>query len=396
MLKSINQTTHNQSSVVRKVDERIVPKDLLANPFLLDVIALDADKMFEFNLKALESLGYKDVKSYWHPQEGYIFARGTLPVCLCAHMDKVPYYSSIKKINKSYAVDKKGRVVDVILNSAQGIGGDDRCGVYAILSMLKLGHRPSVLFCMGEEIGCRGSNKFIQDYPEDFLSDINAFIQIDRRGNNDCVRYSDSNPDLTEAVCQFGFKHAWGSMTDISVLMPHFGISGVNLSSGYYHEHSGKTEYVSVKDVNRLLKRLDKILSSDIFTKRFKYKARSFEWSSYSSISKFAAKTDDKKEDKFDEKDLHQMSLFEDMPYIEDEYGMCEHCGKYVDTQDLVEIDSADYDLVCKDCAENVFKKQGYIECPSCGNLVKVDDDNKDPKQVHHFCGYCGCLLNDK
>jgi len=85
----------SNNSVVRKVDERIVPKDLLANPFLLDIIALDADKMFEFNLKALESLGYKDIKSYWHPQEGYIFARGTLPVCLCAHMDKVPYYSSI-------------------------------------------------------------------------------------------------------------------------------------------------------------------------------------------------------------------------------------------------------------------------------------------------------------
>ena len=269
--KNKNKNKSSSTTSLYIYNEKIAPKDLKVNPFFIDVLSMDADKMFEFNLKALEALGYDDIKSYWHPTDGYIFARGTLPVCLCAHMDKVPQYKSIKSIDKYFLADKNKMFVDVFLSSEQGIGGDDRCGVYAILQMLKLGHRPSVLFCMGEEIGCKGSHKFAEDFPKEFLSDVNAFIQIDRRGNRDCVRYTDDSEELTKAICDFDFKHAIGSFTDICVLMPHFGISGVNLSSGYYNEHTGKTEHVSISDVNYLLKRLNKILSSDIFTKKDVY-----------------------------------------------------------------------------------------------------------------------------
>ena len=367
-----------------KYDEKVVPNDLKVNPFFLNVLSLDADKMFEYNLSALKAFGYENVESSWHPTDGYIFAKGTMPVCLCAHMDKVPHYKSIRKINRACVIDKKKRIIDVWLNSKQGIGGDDRCGVFAILQMLKLGYRPSVLFCMGEEIGCCGSHKFTEDHTKDFLSDINAFIQIDRRGNHDVVRYSDTNDELIKTIEKFGFSRAFGSCTDISVLMPYFGISGVNLSSGYYREHSGEKEYVSIKDVNYLLKRLNKILSSDIFAKKYVYKAKTYSYDYSGYYNRHIGKPHSYK----------QLSLINDMPYIEDQYGVCDCCGEYCEQNELVEIDSPYYDLVCKDCAED-FISQGYTRCPTCSNLSFKETTNKDPKFVHDFCPYCGTCLDD-
>ena len=89
-----------------------------------------------------------------------------------------------------------------------------------------------------------------------------------------------------------------------------------------------------------------------------------------------------------------QISLFDDMPYIEDQYGVCDCCGEYCEQHELIEIDSPFYDLICKDCADN-FLKQGYIRCTSCNNLFFKETTNKDPKFVHDFCPYCGCLLDD-
>ena len=363
----------------------IIPKKFDVDPFFYYILSFSADEMFEFNKKALVQSGYEDVRVYKHPESGYIFAKGTLPVCLCAHMDKVPWYKNVKHIVRIPVLNKmKSEVIDVRLSSKQGIGGDDRCGVYAILSMIKLGHRPSVLFCMGEEIGCRGSRKFTEDFSKDFLKDINAFIQIDRRGSNDCVRYSDNNHALTDAICDFNYSPAFGSCTDISVLMPHFGISGVNLSSGYYHEHNAKLEYVSVKDVKVLLRRLNKILSSDIFNKRYEYSA------GYSSprfnLESFYKKYNfDKPMKDFESNVMKQMSLFEDIPYESpDDLANCDYCGQPCHEADLIETDNVMINLVCPDCAEEMMRT-GYVKCSSCGKLYL-------PSKDMNVCPFCGNL----
>ena len=380
------------SDAKKKTDEGLeIPARLQLDPFFKEILSLDADKLFDFNLKALQSLGYTDIKSYWHPTDGYIFARGTLPVCLCAHMDKVPHYHHLKNIHKQALVSKKGKVVDVLISSKQGIGGDDRCGVYAILYALKLGHRPSVLFCMGEEIGCRGSHKFVTDVDKDFLKDVNAFVQIDRRGSNDCVRYSDSNPKLTEAMTAFGYQHAYGSCSDISVLMPYFGISGVNLSSGYYNEHRANLEYVSISDVKKLLVRLDKILHSDIFKEKYVYKD-GYSYSGYSSsrFSSYGGSSHSRS-------GVKQLSLFKDLPYIEpfiDDLTTCDYCGEQVFSSDTVETDDPLVSSVCKDCAKEL-EKLGFIRCSSCGKLFEnkiIASDSSDRK----ICPFCGCCNDEQ
>ena len=151
----------------------------------------------------LEAAGYEPSS-----EDGFLYAQGTFPVLLVAHMDTV-HKECVQKIKYTGA----------IMSSPQGIGGDDRCGIYAILQIIK-DFKCSVLFTEDEEIGCVGAEKFaVSDYIVN--NDINYIIEIDRRGTNDCVFYSCDNPDFEKFIESTGyFKTAWGSVSDISTIAP--------------------------------------------------------------------------------------------------------------------------------------------------------------------------------
>ncbi len=164
-------------------------------------------------------------------EDGFLYAKGDVPVLLVAHMDTVhkQLCAQIIKFGEK-------------MSSPQGIGGDDRCGIFIIANLIKKYHC-SVLLCEDEEIGTVGARKFTQtDYINSL--DVNFMIEFDRRGKNDAVFYTCDNKDFTNHVLEHtGFKEAIGSFTDISVLMPASKLCGVNLSSGYYNAHT-TNEYV--------------------------------------------------------------------------------------------------------------------------------------------------------
>lgn len=164
-------------------------------------------------------------------EDGFLYAKGTVPVLLIAHMDTVhrEQCKEIKNVNGK-------------LNSPQGIGGDDRCGVFIIMNLVQELHC-SVLLCEDEERGCIGANKFKNtDYIKNL--DVNYMIEFDRKGNNDAVFYHGGNQDFIDFVEDAtNFKFATGSVSDISVLMEPANLSAVNLSSGYYNAHT-TSEYV--------------------------------------------------------------------------------------------------------------------------------------------------------
>lgn len=157
-------------------------------------------------------------------QKGFLYAKGEVPVLLVAHLDTV-HHAQPDIICRSD--DRR------YMMSPQGIGGDDRCGVYMILQILKE-VRCHVLFCEDEETGGRGARAFAGS---DVNVDINYIVEMDRRGNNDAVFYGCDNPEFTEFVCSFGFEEAGGSFSDISVIAPHLKTAAVNISAGYYNEH---------------------------------------------------------------------------------------------------------------------------------------------------------------
>lgn len=191
----------------------------------------------------------------------YIYAIGTIPVCLIAHMDTV-----FDAPPTDFLYDKEQK----IMWSPQGAGFDDRAGIYIIIRLLLLGYRPHIIFTHGEEVGGMGAQALIAREPKPF-ADIKYIIQLDRSGQNDCVFYQCDNLKFQQYVESFGFKTDWGSYTDISFICPAWGIAGVNLSVGYEYEHS-HFEMLFVNHMLQTCKKVQVMLDqADMVQKPFKY-----------------------------------------------------------------------------------------------------------------------------
>jgi len=205
-------------------------------------------------------------------EDGFLYAKGDVPVLLVAHMDTVhkERCSSIVKVGEK-------------LSSPQGIGGDDRCGVFIIANLIKKYHC-SVLLLEDEEIGTVGARKFTKTEYINNL-DVNFMIEFDRKGNNDAVFYSCDNKDFTDYVLEHtGYKLAIGSFTDISVLMPESKLCGVNLSCGYYNPHT-TNEYVNYNEMLDTIEAAKALITAEC-EKPFEYVAKTYQYSNYNSNSR--------------------------------------------------------------------------------------------------------------
>lgn len=203
--------------------------------------------------------GYTEVIS----DDGYIYAKGSVPVLLTAHMDTV---HKVPVINfYEYFDEEKQRH---IISSPQGIGGDDRCGIYMILEIIKT-HKCSVLFCEDEESGGIGSGKFCKTEFINELSDLKYLIELDRANENDAVFYDCDNNDFTKFIeDNTGYKEATGSFSDISNLSPACKVASVNFSCGYYNAHT-TSEYVIVEEMLNTIETVKKLL--DVECEQFEY-----------------------------------------------------------------------------------------------------------------------------
>ena len=158
-------------------------------------------------------------------------------VLLVAHADTVFTIYPDNEKRHEFVIDE-GDIYRSLEDDA-GLGADDRAGC-AILWLLKdLGH--SLLVTNNEEIGSVGAQN-IRDYHKELFEELNNhqyMIEFDRRNScdykvydipvtEDFKRFIEINTGYTEAD-----KH---SSTDITILCDK--ICGVNLSVGYYYEHT--------------------------------------------------------------------------------------------------------------------------------------------------------------
>lgn len=190
-------------------------------------------------------------------QGQYILVPGDLPILLVAHLDTV-HKTPVKHICQS----EDG----LILMSPEGIGGDDRCGVYALVTLYDSAPKegkPWLLFTCDEETGAHGAYQFSEDFFDGLLppdiARLKLLIELDRKGERDAVYYECENPDLENYITSKGFETAWGSFSDISVLAPDLGIAAVNLSVGYYNAHT-QHEYINLKHLEATIARVKGIL----------------------------------------------------------------------------------------------------------------------------------------
>jgi len=189
----------------------------------------------------------------------YILVPGEAPVLLVAHLDTV-HKDRVRQICKT----SNGN----ILMSPQGIGGDDRCGVYALVTAHAMSEKkPWLLFTCNEEVGGVGASTFCKDYcmkqfPKE-LDTMKMLIEIDRKGRTDAVYYDCDNPDFEQYINGKGFVTQHGSFSDISYIAPELGVAAVNLSSGYYNAHT-QYEYINRKHLNATVRKVVEIIADAV------------------------------------------------------------------------------------------------------------------------------------
>ena len=210
--------------------------------------------------KLFKRLCHEYGKKALYCKDNFILVRGEVPVLLVAHLDTV-HAEPVKTICKSADTD-------CIWMSPQGIGGDDRCGVYALAKVYALAdQKPWLLFTCDEEIGGVGAKMFCLCHarkklpPE--LDELKFIIEVDRRGYKDAVYYDCVNPAFEEFISWSDFKTAQGSFSDISIIAPELGVAAVNLSCGYYNAHT-LHEYIHCGELEATIRKISVIVKAVI------------------------------------------------------------------------------------------------------------------------------------
>ena len=199
-------------------------------------------------------------------KQGFLYIPGTRKdrCLLVAHADT--YFDL--SYNEDRLVGKPEFKAGIYYSATEtcGIGADDRAGCAMLWLLRNSGH--SLLIVDGEEHGQIGS-KFIRDFHPDIFEELNNhtfMLQLDRRGNHDYKYYKlKVSKDFVRFIDDStGYSLSESSgRTDICTLCTK--ICGVNLSVGYYDEHTPQERLVYdewLKTFNIVKQMLDRPLKA--------------------------------------------------------------------------------------------------------------------------------------
>ena len=161
--------------------------------------------------------------------------------CIVAHIDEVH-----NERNGAYRVITSGDYIfgyNVDSKKQQGIGADDKNGIWVAMQCLLRYDAVKVALFVGEEIGCVGSGMANMK----FFDDCRFCIQCDRRGSSDFITSAGSQ-ELCDVnftslfnMERFGYKEEHGLMTDVMELKSKgLKVAACNLSCGYYNPHTSE------------------------------------------------------------------------------------------------------------------------------------------------------------
>lgn len=231
----------------------------------------DFEKICRMSQKTLKKAMRKHLEQQYSEvinADGFVFAKGTVPILLVAHMDTV--HKELPQIIEF----NNGKI-----SSPQGIGGDDRCGIYMISKIIQQ-HHCSVLFTEDEEIGGVGASKFVHHNCSHGL-EFNYIIELDRKGSKDAVFYECDNPEFEDFITEGNdWKTNWGSYSDICDVAPALGCAAVNLSCGYYNAHT-TNEYVVFSEMEENIKKVCKLIERTTENDAFEYIEAQNPWGKY-------------------------------------------------------------------------------------------------------------------
>ena len=175
--------------------------------------------------------------------------------CIVAHMDTVHSFTSAREL-----VMHNNIVSAYYIKSGIqcGLNADDCNGILVALQLLETLPNLKVCFTTQEEMGGKGAQEAANNI--EFFLDVQYLIQADRRGNNDLITYTNGInsaskkfvEDIQPLMDKYNYSEGVGTFTDIGVLADELLISGVNVSCGYYNEHTFK-EICNISELNNCL-----------------------------------------------------------------------------------------------------------------------------------------------
>ncbi len=184
-------------------------------------------------------------------------------IILVSHYDIVHDQENYRRVKASEGV----------LTSPDGLGADDRAGVWSLLMIYKYLKEnspdlmPVFVFTDEEEEGCYGAEEVSELYD---LSDANFLIELDRANSNDCVFYNDEPETFIRYIEKFGFERAIGTGSDIKVLGNAWNLCSTNLSVGYYNSHK-PDEYLVLCELYSTVEKVVRILRENSrFPRKFR------------------------------------------------------------------------------------------------------------------------------
>lgn len=234
-------------------------KDILSTPS----VTYKEDLMVEFLVKYLTEKNYQ---FFLDDKKNIYVTKQTdddieyFP-CIVAHTDTVHRIDKIN-VKEENLPNEKGELKLSLkayndMNQPTGIGGDDKCGIFACLQLLEELPNIKVGFFVSEETGCHGSN----NADENFFSNVGYAIQFDAPGNwmvsEFCmgVQLFDRKSEFFK-ICDKVLTETFNSerkyqshpYTDVYALKKKFDFSCINIAIGYYNYHT-PNEYVILEDL---------------------------------------------------------------------------------------------------------------------------------------------------
>lgn len=227
------------------------------------------------------------VECTWDNAGNVYFVKGeseTYPVVV-AHLDQV---------QKAHSKDFKAVITEDIVfgyspseKEYQGLGADDKNGLWIALKCLQTFDVIKIAFFVGEEIGCVGSSKCDMN----FFADARFVVEPDRRGGNDLITsisgYDIASKEFLDAIdyASFGYKETSGLMTDVLELTERgVGVACINMSCGYYNPHSDE-EFTVISDLLNALDLVEHIITTctDVYKHEatYSYSHYNSKWSGY-------------------------------------------------------------------------------------------------------------------
>ncbi len=205
--------------------------------------------------------------------------------CVISHTDTVHRIDTINVV-ESMLPNSQGELKKALLainneGNPTGIGGDDKCGVFACLTLLKELPYLKAAFFVSEETGCHGSKKA----DIEFFSNVGYAIQFDAPENymvtekcfgsqlfdRDSEFFTKIDKVLTENMVLEDMDYMTHPYTDVWALRNKFDFACINFSIGYYNYHT-KNEYVIPEDVYNGIKMGREMIDSLGYTLHYKEK----------------------------------------------------------------------------------------------------------------------------